>query len=107
MKLSALGSSAIATHGMPSDLCQECARLKACPISWQAVQKRLRAVQAAGLGSPAGASLMKESLKSAAPCRRFGPMSSNIMPQRSLPDSCRAPNSTHIDHGALLEKRDQ
>src|SRR6185312_12417241 len=107
MKLSALGSSAIGSHGMPSDFCQEWARLKACPISWQAVQKRLRAIQAAGLGSPAGASLMKESLNMAVPCRRSGPISSNMMPQRSLPDSCCAADRTHIAHGALLEKRDQ
>src|SRR5512145_776271 len=107
MKLSASGSSASGIHDVPSDRCQECASLNACPISWQAVQKRLRAAHAAGLGSPAGASRMKESLKSAVPWRWLGPMSSNMMPQRPLPDSCCAANSAHIDHGALLEKRDQ
>src|SRR5882724_10798912 len=107
MKLRAAGSSAIGSHGVRTDFCPEWARLKACPISWQAVQKRLRAAQAAGSGSPAGASLMKESLNSAAARRRLGPMSSNTMPPSALPDSCSAADSTHIDHGVLWEKRDQ
>src|SRR5262245_50947098 len=107
MKLSAPGSSASGIHDVSSDRCQEWGSLKACPIWWQAVQKRLRAAHATGLGSPGGASLMKESLKSAVPWRRLGPMSSNMMPQRSLPDSCCVADNTHIDHGALLAKRDQ
>ena len=55
MKLRTSGSLASGIHGVPSGyFCQECARLKAWPISWQAVQKRIRCTQAAGAGSPAG-----------------------------------------------------
>jgi hypothetical protein len=63
--------------------------LKACPISWIAVQKRIRSIQAAGFGSFAGAFAMNESTKSAVPWRWFGPMSSNMIPPRFVPLSCR------------------
>ena len=46
---------------------QEWARLKACPISWTAVQKTLGLRHATGAGSPAGGVTMKELVKIAVP----------------------------------------
>ena len=52
MKLSAAGSFASGIHGVPAAFCHEWARLNAWPISWTAVQNRIRSIQAGGFGSP-------------------------------------------------------
>jgi hypothetical protein len=68
MKLRTSGSLARpGTQGVPSDFCQEWARLNACPISWQAVQKIIRWTHAAGFGSFGGGTEMNASLKIAVP----------------------------------------
>src|SRR5215210_5853363 len=107
MKLRASGSFASGTHGVPSDFCHEWARLKACPISCTAVQKRIRSIHAAGFGSFVGGCEMNESTNRAVPCRWFGPMSSNMIPPRPEPASCMDAKKIHIAHCALLAKRDQ
>src|SRR2546425_408811 len=107
MKLKAPGSSASGIHGVPKDFCHEWARLKVCPISWAAVQKRIRWTQAAGFGSPGGAFWMNEVSNMAVPSRWVGALSSNMIPPRLVPISCRAAKNTHADHCAFGAKRDQ
>lgn len=89
MKLRDSGSLASGIHGVPhsDSLSQACARLKQCPISCTAVQKRIRRANASGAGSFGGSSEMNESEKIAQPCRWAVPMSSNMMPPSLRPRS--------------------